>query len=476
MDAHWTMYITYLRRELLRRKRTAIVIATGLAIGISLVITVSSVSAGMERAQRGILSSLYGIGTDMTVTKPPAAGGPEEGRGFGFEADNGGTQNADRVFVQGGSQTLDASATGTVASQDGVAAAAGGLQLQVLRVSGQFNQGQITEDPSAEGQEGAHAPTNRIEGGSAEFDVNNFTVLGVDVTAPALGPMTSLRIASGTGLAAAQPDAKVAVVDSAYAAQAKLKVGDKVTVNGTAFDIVGLATAAKGSSVANVYLPLGAAQTLAKAPGKISTVYVKVADSTKIGTVKSAVQQSVPGTTVVTSADLAQTVSGSLTTASDLANRVGRWLSFAVLLAAFLIAALLTSSAVNRRVREFGTLKALGWTSGRVTRQVMGEALVNGLVGGALGIGLGVAAAKVIDARAPMLTAQLGSAPGLGESGELGGPGAGGSLQVLLTAPVSGSIVAIAVALAVAGGLVAGTYGGWRASRLRPADALRRIE
>jgi len=36
--------------------------------------------------------------------------------------------------------------------------------------------------------------------------------------------------------------------------------------------------------------------------------------------------------------------------------------------------------------------------------------------------------------------------------------------------------IALAVALAVAGGLIAGAFGGWRASRLRPADALRRVE
>jgi ABC-type antimicrobial peptide transport system permease subunit len=47
---------------------------------------------------------------------------------------------------------------------------------------------------------------------------------------------------------------------------------------------------------------------------------------------------------------------------------------------------------------------------------------------------------------------------------------------VALTAPVSVTTVAIAVGLAVAGGLIAGAFGGWRASRLRPADALRRVE
>jgi ABC-type lipoprotein release transport system permease subunit len=41
---------------------------------------------------------------------------------------------------------------------------------------------------------------------------------------------------------------------------------------------------------------------------------------------------------------------------------------------------------------------------------------------------------------------------------------------------VSLNTIALAVALAVLGGLIAGTFGGWRASRLRPADALRRVE
>ena len=36
--------------------------------------------------------------------------------------------------------------------------------------------------------------------------------------------------------------------------------------------------------------------------------------------------------------------------------------------------------------------------------------------------------------------------------------------------------VALAVILAIAGGLIAGSLGGWRASRLRPAAALARVE
>lgn len=67
------MFGIYLKRELSRRKKAALVIAMGLALGIALVITVSSVSAGMTQAQDKVLKSLYGLGTDMTVTKARSA-------------------------------------------------------------------------------------------------------------------------------------------------------------------------------------------------------------------------------------------------------------------------------------------------------------------------------------------------------------------------------------------------------------------
>ena len=76
------MFFTYLRRELRRRIRQAIFIALGLALGIGLVITVTAASAGVKNAQATVLHSLYGVGTDITVTKAPTAG--SGGPGFGF--------------------------------------------------------------------------------------------------------------------------------------------------------------------------------------------------------------------------------------------------------------------------------------------------------------------------------------------------------------------------------------------------------
>jgi ABC-type lipoprotein release transport system permease subunit len=47
---------------------------------------------------------------------------------------------------------------------------------------------------------------------------------------------------------------------------------------------------------------------------------------------------------------------------------------------------------------------------------------------------------------------------------------------VHLTAPLQPGAVVFAVVLAIAGGLIAGMFGSWRAARLRPAAALRRVE
>lgn len=315
------MFFTYLRRELRRRRKAALVVASGLALGIALVIIVSSVSAGMSKAQDKVLESLYGLGTDMTVTKAAAAqgsGGTERPR-FEFDAeDDDATQSTDRVMVQG-FQTLAAGTVDTVGEQDGVANAVGGLSLTVMKVDGQFKRGEFKQDESSGqsqggpggGEGGGGQPQGRVEGGGASFDVNSFTVYGTDVTQQDLGPLTSSRITEGRTFKASETDAEVAVVDSAYAKEKELAVGKTVTVSGTAYKIVGVSTADSGDAAADVYIPLKQAQTVADSKDKITTVYVQAADSQQIDTVKAAIQKNVSGTTVTTSADLADTVSGS---------------------------------------------------------------------------------------------------------------------------------------------------------------------
>ncbi|MFJ8330983.1 ABC transporter permease [Streptomyces sp. NPDC094437] len=491
------MFGIYLKRELSRRKKAALVIAMGLALGIALVITVNSVTAGMQQAQDKVLKSLYGLGTDMTVTKArsaPTSGSGQRGPSFKFDAksSSSSSQSSDRVMTQGG-QVLKSSLVEKVAGQQGVASAVGALTLNVTKVDGSFTQGKAKSSSGTGGSgqggfgggggNGGGSGQPQVQGGGANFNVNSYAVAGVDVAHQDLGPLAAMKVTSGKTFTASQTDAKVAVVSASYAKENKYTVGKTLKISGTTFTIIGIATPDSSESTTDVYLPLKLAQTLGDAKNEVTTIYVKATDSKQIAAVKKTIQKNISGTTVTTSSDLASTVSGSLSTASNLATSVGKWLSIAVLAAAFLVAALLTSSAVSRRVREFGTLKALGWPSRRVTRQVVGESMVNGLVGGVLGIGLGLAAAYVVTAISPKLTAQVGSTGGGGGGGMGGGPGGGGpgrqsastTMEIALTAPVSLTTIALAVGLAVTGGLIAGAMGGWRASRMRPADALRSV-
>ncbi|NUK28491.1 ABC transporter permease, partial [Streptomyces lunaelactis] len=142
------MFFTYLRRELRRRRKAALVVASGLALGIALVIVVNSVSSGMTRAQDKVLESLYGLGTDMTVTKaaaPPGEGDTARRPRFEFDAndsDDDAEQSQDIVMVEG-FETLAATTVAQVGKQDGVADAVGGLSVRVMKVNGEFKRGEI---------------------------------------------------------------------------------------------------------------------------------------------------------------------------------------------------------------------------------------------------------------------------------------------------------------------------------------------
>jgi putative ABC transport system permease protein len=150
-------------------------------------------------------------------------------------------------------------------------------------------------------------------------------------------------------------------------------------------------------------------------------------------------------------------------------------LSIVAAVAAFLLAALLALSSVGKRIRELGTLKALGWTQRMVVRQVAGESLAQGILGGLLGIGLGVLAALAVDAFGPSLSASSTSG-----SSDLFGLGVStartATSSVSLSAPIGSTIIVLGFGLALVGGLVAGTAGALRAARLRPADALRQVD
>jgi putative ABC transport system permease protein len=482
-------FLTYLRRELRRRMRQAIFIAIGLAIGIGLVITVMGASSGVKAAQGKVLRALYGIGTDVTVTTKPTppkgaqgsvpissgqatSGGPGQGGPHAQACING------KCYTSGTIDTLDtgdygplsAATIARIGQLDHVSAAAGGLVLTDNRIV---------------------LPTGS---NSRLVPPTSVSVNGTDISHPKLGPLSNASLTTGRTFTKADVNAYVAVVDSNYATARKLHVKDTVTVASKKFTIIGIVTQPQASSPPSVYIPLARAQALATNPAtgqpmknEVNTVYVTAASASDISAVQQEIAKELPQATITSSSDLASEVTGSAASAAKLAGALGKWLAVLVLIAAFAVASLLTMAAVARRVPEFGALKALGWRSSRIVGQVLGESVGTGIAGGLAGVGLGFAGVAIIDKIAPKLSASVPSAGGTGPSTHVigGGAGPGGSLvtpaatHTTIAVPMSASVtvgaIVLAVLLAVAGGLVAGSFGGWRAARLRPAAALARV-
>ncbi|CAH0125543.1 hypothetical protein SRABI98_00110 [Microbacterium sp. Bi98] len=489
------MYGTYLRRELAGRKKQTMIVAIGLAIAIALVIIVNALTAGVRDAQAQALESVYGVGTDLTVTGAAAEPGEGGGQRFDFGSEDGATEGDTTTLSQSTLMTdfmrgtLDASVLDTVTSTDGVMAASAALSLTNSTFSGELPSGGFGEqDATTEGTapaEGQAPPQGGAGGtGGGSFGVDSFTVLGIDPAVTSVGPLASVEVGDGRALDTEDAGALVALVDATYATTNEIAVGDTIDVAGSDVEIVGIvaSTADSADTAADVYLPLDTAQDLSAAGDIVSTVYVQAESASSIDAVQAALAEELPDATITSQSELAATVSGSLSSATSLITNLGTWLSIIVLAVAVLLSVLLTLSGVSRRTREFGTLKAIGWSNGRVVRQVAGESIVQGLIGGVVGLALGIAGIVVIDLVKPTVAAAAASTAEGGPGGMGGGPTGGGDMfqtqqaaDIVLHAPFTPWVLVAAVGLAVLGGLVAGAFGGWRAARLSPAEALRSV-
>jgi putative ABC transport system permease protein len=564
-------FLGYLRSELLRRKGRTILTLLGLALGVALVIVISSLSRGLDKAQKTALNPLSSIGTDLTVTMQPRgfAGGAFMNRVLETDLSQLGKpgQHFERdVFSAGSQPTFAQSNAKQVAALPGVAKTATGLTLTVTHQEGKIPKitatfqtggqtynvhGQVKPPTAAElaqmadclaklqksssssgstttttpgnrqapGQNGGQSGQGQGSGGpelfggstamrkcmpasmrrfqqrfttprqtlrqrvntpQTDIKTSSFAIGGVDTSQTDIGLITPAQVTKGRFLS--RSGGREALVAGAYASSHKIKVSSTLSLNKVKFKVVGLVAAPLGGQSADVYIPLGQLQTLAGQKNQINVVLVRAGKSSAVAALQKKIESTFPSASVASSKQVAKQITGSLVDASNLSKSLGLALSAIAIGAAFLLAALLTLSSIAKRVREIGTLRALGWTRRLVIRQIAGEAVVQGVLGGVLGVALGIVAAAVVDAFGPTLTASstIGNNSDQGPVRSAFGTGRAltrtATSQISLKAPLALSIILIGFALALVGGLLAGATGALRAARLRPADALRQVE
>jgi putative ABC transport system permease protein len=209
-----------------------------------------------------------------------------------------------------------------------------------------------------------------------------------------------------------------------------------------------------GPSDTGVYIPLEKAESFFNT-SQCDMIIVKLAnsDSATIDTVSKEItnhfsqQVSVISSTAVLS--LLSTVFGTIQLF------LGGIAAISLLVAGIGIMNIMIVSLIER-TREIGILKALGMKSRTVLAIFLGESVIIGLIGAVIGILLGWALANV--------TASV-----LGSGGFMGGGSGAFSITPVLTPEVILGSLVFGIGVSV----IFALYPAWRASKLKPVDALR---
>lgn len=238
---------------------------------------------------------------------------------------------------------------------------------------------------------------------------------------------------------------------SSLVLQASSKAGRQ---NALDLDVVGLinnGNAFESKRVAYVTLPF--AQELLGMPGRVTEYVIAVDDREAIPRVAAAVAAAAgPEFEVQTWRELRASI-------ADLVRFVRIVLSvicfvFLVIAVIGIVNTLLMS--VLERTREIGTMMAIGLRRGRILVLFLFEATVLAVVGGGAGVLAGTGLIGAWAARGGVVA----NAPGT-------------TVVKHIVPATPAALVLIALGAVIVGSLVAAVYPAWRASRLRPVDALR---
>lgn len=314
---------------------------------------------------------------------------------------------------------------------------------------------------------------------STDIQTTNFTVAGVDINKKNIGLILPTQITSGKYFSGSDQ----MIVNQTFAEKNSIKVGNKYKLGGKEFTVAGLVDPKLYTNTADLYIPLTDLQKLANRTDKINILLVKSTKSDKVAALSTSLGKLFTGAKITDSSDTAKEVSGSLVSAANLTNRFIGITSIIVVLAAFVIVSLLTVLSVNKRTREIGTLKAIGWNNSTIVRQILMENVLIGVFGAIIGVGLGILGIYLLNRYNISLSASIeNSSNTLQGMMRRFGPGASDTKSSATTASIalkigySYLVLGLGAGIAIVGSILAGGLAAFKSSRMRAQEALRNLE
>jgi putative ABC transport system permease protein len=417
------------------RKLRAALTTLGVIIGIAAIVALLSITQGLQTTLTGQLNQ--GLSADTLIITAGSSGiSSSSGGGFGGGASGalGGSSSSDSGFALYANYTHEINALSPdIESSVAVMSRSGyivsdNLNTSVTIYGVDFNQ--YSNVYSTFQAEDGSIPTNPSE---------NEVVVGTRVNQP--GQNGTIYFTTGSTINVTWMNATVLPpINQSYSAN----------VVGVLKEIGGFGTG--GPSDTGVYIPLSKYESFFNSSdASMIIVKLKNSDNATITEVSKAITDHFSNqVSVVSSTAVLSTITSIF---SILQLFLAGIAGISLLVAGVGIMNIMVVSLIER-TREIGILKALGMKSRTVLSIFLGESVIIGLIGAVVGIIAGYGLALVV--------AQI-----LG-SGLLGGTG-GFAITPVLTPLVLGGSLAFGVGVSV----IFALYPAWRASKLKPVDALR---
>ena len=412
----------------LRRLRAGLT-TLGVVIGIAAIVALLSISQGLQSTITAQLER--GFATDTLLVT--AGGGGGAGMGLG-----GGGDSGFKLFV---------SDVQTIKGIQNVEVAAAIIQrVGNVTVGGRSEISTIVGVDFAEYHD-IYSETFVADRGTIPLDSrNDSVVLGRRVIDPRL---------NGTMLADANDPINIVWINATSRPPIAVTLPRNITGILKQIGSFGIG----GPSDSGVYIPIAQAQALF-ATNECDLIIVKLrsSDQAVIDDVTDAIKSAFNGEVSAISATAVLNIISNVFSIIELF--LGGIAAISLVVAGVGIMNIMIVSLMER-TKEIGILKALGTKSRTVLLIFLCEAVIIGFMGGAIGVGLGWVLANVV------------ALVFRGGGGFMGNQAARGTFVMTITPILTPTVFLGALAFGVGVSVIFAIYPAWRASKLKPVDALR---